>query len=249
MSKTISPTQLAKMATFKLKSSADPKTAAQSRSFFKEDEKISVYGIKIPKLREIEKGLFKEVKNRWTAVDAAEFCNILISDPYLESKTLGIFLLTRFHKTFDTGLIQKVQGWLSNNHCSNWATTDALSTLVVTPLIRRFPDLIPKIKNWTESRNLWVRRAAAVSLVQLARKGQHLETAYEIAESLFNDDEDLIHKATGWLLREAGKTDPNRLETFLLKHGGQIPRTALRYAIERFPEEKRKIILADTKRT
>ena len=74
-----------------------------------------------------------------------------------------------------------------------------------------------------------------------------LDDAYAIAESLFKYPEDLIHKATGWMLREAGKPDPARLEGFLLKHGPKIPRTTLRYAIERFPPEKRKTLLEKTK--
>ncbi|MFQ6114369.1 MAG: DNA alkylation repair protein, partial [bacterium] len=158
-----------------------------------------------------------------------------------------ILMLARFHTTLNRELIEEVESWLLDNHFSNWATTDALSTLIITSLLRKFPELISRVRNWTKLQNLWARRASAVSLVQLARKGQHLDTAYEIANSLFNDGEDLIHKATGWLLREAGKTDPNRLEAFLLKHGSRIPRTALRYAIERLPEEKRKQILIETK--
>ncbi len=73
------------------------------------------------------------------------------------------------------------------------------------------------------------------------------EELAQIAESLFGDHEDLIHKATGWLMREAGKNDAPRLESFLLAHGPRIPRTTLRYAIERFPEAKRRMILDRTK--
>ncbi|MFQ5752402.1 MAG: DNA alkylation repair protein, partial [bacterium] len=106
---------------------------------------------------------------------------------------------------------------------------------------------ISEIINWRHSQNLWLRRACAVSFVGLARKGEHLETVYEITESLFVDKEDLIQKAIGWLLREAGKTDPKRLTSFLLLHGSRIPRTTLRYAIEKFSEQKRKQILTKTK--
>jgi len=74
-----------------------------------------------------------------------------------------------------------------------------------------------------------------------------LDDAYAIAEALFKYPEDLIHKATGWMLREAGKPDPARLEGFLLKNGPKIPRTTLRYAIERFPPERQKTLLEKTK--
>lgn len=81
----------------------------------------------------------------------------------------------------------------------------------------------------------------------LARRGKHLDAVYRIAERLFAVDDDLIQKATGWLLREAGKTDIERLERFLLGHGPAISRTTLRYAIERFPPGKRKLLLNETR--
>ena len=81
----------------------------------------------------------------------------------------------------------------------------------------------------------------------LARHGAHIDAAYRVATALHDDEEDLIHKATGWLLREAGQTDRRRLETYLLRHGPRLPRTALRYAIERFPAERRRAILLRTR--
>jgi len=86
-----------------------------------------------------------------------------------------------------------------------------------------------------------------VSFVKPAGKGRCLEHAYRIATVLMPDSHDLIHKACGWLLREAGKADAKRLEKYLLKHGPTIPRTTLRYAIEKFPERKRRRILEDTR--
>jgi len=80
----------------------------------------------------------------------------------------------------------------------------------------------------------------------LARHGKALDEAYRVAAALREDREDLIHKATGWLLREAGKTDPARLERFLLAQGPRLPRTALRYAIERFPAARRRRLLVQT---
>lgn len=82
----------------------------------------------------------------------------------------------------------------------------------------------------------------------LAREGRRLATVYRVALALLGDDEDLMHKAVGWLLREAGKTDMARLERFLRKHGPRIPRTTLRYAIERFPEPERRALLESTRR-
>jgi 3-methyladenine DNA glycosylase AlkD len=83
-------------------------------------------------------------------------------------------------------------------------------------------------------------------LIPSVRRGDALALAYEVAARLHADREDLIQKAVGWMLREAGKTDMPRLERYLLANGPSIPRTTLRYAIERFPEPKRRGILALT---
>jgi 3-methyladenine DNA glycosylase AlkD len=87
-----------------------------------------------------------------------------------------------------------------------------------------------------------------VPFVKHAGKGRDLDRAYRIVTALLPDSQDLIHKATGWTLRECGKADAARLEKYLLEHGPSIPRTTLRYAIERFPEAKRQRILQKTKR-
>jgi 3-methyladenine DNA glycosylase AlkD len=94
---------------------------------------------------------------------------------------------------------------------------------------------------------MWVRRASAVSLIPSARKGLSLDETYRVAHRLHQDSEDLIQKAVGWMLREAGKADPSRLERYLRKHGPLIPRTTLRYAIERFPSGKRRALLQATR--
>ena len=95
--------------------------------------------------------------------------------------------------------------------------------------------------------DMWVRRAAAVSLVRLAARGLALDLAYGVADALRFDPEDLIQKAAGWLLREAGRTDRPRLERYLRANGPSIPRTTLRYAIEHFPEGRRKALLVATR--
>ena len=100
---------------------------------------------------------------------------------------------------------------------------------------------------WARDRNMWVRRASIVGLIPRARRGESLDLVYEIARRLHADREDLIQKAVGWALREAGKTDMARLERYLRANGAAIPRTTLRYAIERFPPRKRQALLIGTK--
>ena len=103
------------------------------------------------------------------------------------------------------------------------------------------------MRAWARDRNMWVRRASIVGLIPRARRGEALDLVYEIARRLHSDREDLVQKAVGWTLREAGKTDMPRLERYLRANAAIIPRTTLRYAIERFPPERRREILIATR--
>ena len=124
---------------------------------------------------------------------------------------------------------------------------DSFCGSVLSPLLARFPGVEQTLRIWSRARSLWVRRAAIVTLVPVARRGRRLDTVYELAREHFADPEDLMHKAVGWLLREAGKTDMPRLRQFLVQHGPTIPRTTLRYAIERFPAVERGELLESTR--
>jgi len=247
MASTITAAQAAKQIIKTLKAAGNPDRAAQSRIFFKDYEDVRFYGLAVPEARAVEREFFASVKGAWTLEDALHLCDLLIRERELEAKQVGIEVLARFKRKFTPALLETIKGWLADNHCSNWATTDGLCSALLAPLVQKHPELIAELKRWTREENLWVRRASAVPLTGMAGRGQHLDDAYEIAEALLGYPEDLIHKATGWLLRDAGKTDAQRLEAFLLRHGPRIPRTALRYAIEKFSPEKRKKLLAETK--
>lgn len=247
MASLITAAQAARQIIKTLKGAGHPDRATQSRVYFKDYEDVRFYGLAVPETREVEREFFAMVKGVWTLEDALTLCDLLIRERELEAKQIGIEVLARFKRQFTPALFATIKSWLADNHCSNWATTDGLCSVLLAPLLQKHPELIPGLKRWTREENLWVRRAAAVPLTGFARRAKHLDDAYEIAEALFDYPEDLIHKATGWLLRDAGKTDAARLEAFLLAHGPRIPRTALRYAIEKFSPETRKMILQKTK--
>ena len=110
--------------------------------------------------------------------------------------------------------------------------------MLIGPLLLAHPALVPRVAAWSRDRNMWVRRASAVSLIPSARKGLALDAATASRRRLHADREDLIQKAVGWMLREAGKTDPARLERYLRANVRLIPRTTFRYAIERFSTQR-----------
>lgn len=244
----MTPRQLAQRARTEFRKCADPRVAAGQRAYFKKWETIHFHGLKTPELRRIERELYQLIRKEWAYRDAIELCEQLMPDRYLESKSLALMLLMRYRRQFDPDLLQCAKGWLERGLCDNWAVTDHLASRILSSLVDKFGPLAATVESWDRLPNLWVRRSSAVAFVNHVRKGRHLDRAYRIVMVLQPDGEDLIHKACGWLLRECGKADAKRLENYLLEHGPAIPRTTLRYAIERFSDAKRRHILAATRK-
>jgi 3-methyladenine DNA glycosylase AlkD len=241
----ISPKDIARTALGRLRGLADPVRAEGAQRYFKNT--VKAYGVAAPDIRDLARDLYSSIRATWTVADAVALCDILFAEPELEGKAVGALILARFEKDFPPSIFAKVKGWLAADLLDNWASVDVFCTDAMGAFLEKYPAFVAKIKTWAFHRNRWVKRASAVSFIKLAKKAEFLPAIYEIAASLFPVDDDLVHKANGWLLREAGKRDPRRLEEFLLRHGPAIPRTTLRYAIERFPEKKRKRLLSKTK--
>jgi 3-methyladenine DNA glycosylase AlkD len=240
------PEALARESAATLKSQGDPARAAGQRRYFK--EQVEFLGLTTPRIREVEADLWGRVRSRWALSDATAFTEAMLGGKYFEIRALGLMLLLRFKKEFPAEFPSRVRRWLAADKLDNWALVDVFCPPALGPFLEKDPGFAAEIQTWTKDRNRWVKRASAVSFINLARRGACLEAVYDIASRLFPVDDDLIHKATGWLLREAGKTDRPRLRAFLLKHGPSIPRTALRYAVEKFPEPERLDLLARTKK-
>jgi 3-methyladenine DNA glycosylase AlkD len=198
-------------------------------------------------MRAIAVSIYREQRSGWTLREALEFATILMADRCFEFKAVGIEVLARFERQFTPSLLPVLKCWLADGLAANWATTDSLCGALLGPLIVRHLALADRLGAWTRHRSLWVRRASVVGLIASARKGQALDRLYDNAERLHGDGHDLIQKAVGWSLREAGKTDMPRLERYLRDHGASIPRTTVRYAIERFPDAKRRALLIATR--
>jgi 3-methyladenine DNA glycosylase AlkD len=231
----------------RLRAAANPDAASGARAFFKKEDEIVLLGVKAPALRALAREIHGQVKQRWDMKAALRFCEALVTRREHEAKMLGVLLLGRYEREFPRSLFATARQWVAAGHFANWAAIDALCPQILTPLLRRYPALLAPLRRWTASRNPWLRRAAVVTLVPLARRGEQLAAAYTFVEGLLGDREDLMHKACGWLLREAGKTDPDRLERFLLRHAARVPRTTVRYAIERYPPHTRRRLLVDTR--
>jgi 3-methyladenine DNA glycosylase AlkD len=225
---------------------AKPSGNFDASRYFRGTDDLRFYNIGTSRIRAMAREIFRTHRDDWSVDDAVAFANRLLSDPYLEVKGVGIEVMARYSRSFTPRLLPVWKSWLSKNYSSNWATTDAICGMLIGPLLVKHPALVRTVSAWAHHRNMWVRRASAVSLIPSVRKGLALDVAYRVARALHDDEEDLIQKAVGWMLREAGKPDMRRLERYLRTDGPRIPRTTVRYAIERFPPAARHELLTAT---
>lgn len=241
------PERLAAEACRALEAAADPRVAAQARRYFKPGEQVPVLGVGSRALRQVERALWQQVRDAWTYAQAVSACEHLLASACVEPKAVGILLLARHADVFERSLLDRARAWLERGLCDSWAVTDVLSQRLVAPLLERHPSLVARILRWGSEPSRWVRRASAVAMARLAARGERLDEAYRLAGRLRTDGDHLVEKALGWLLRDAGRTQPRRLESYLVEHGRRLPRTAVRYALERCPPGDRRRLLAATR--
>ena len=243
----LTPEQAAAQARRELARLARPSGAFDASRYFRSGTPLAFYNVGTRLVRGLARSLAREQRGGWTVNDAVRLATLLIPDPHFEIKAFGIEVLACFRKDFTARQLPVWKNWLAKNYSANWATTDAICGLLIGPLVVQSPALAPTVAAWSTHRNTWVRRASVVALIPSVRRGVALAEAYENARRLQADREDLIQKAVGWMLREAGKADPARLERYLRREGPRTPRTTLRYAIERFPPAKRRELLTATR--
>jgi 3-methyladenine DNA glycosylase AlkD len=231
-----------------LKRLGRPAGAFDASRYFRAADDIGLYNVGTATMRALARSIYDAHRDEWSIDDAMAFADELIVDRHLEAKSVGIEVVARYRRDFTPRLLPQWKRWLARNHSANWATTDAICGALIGPLLVRYPALTGQMPRWARNRNMWVRRAAAVSLIPSLRTGAALDVGYEVARQLHSDREDLIQKAVGWMLREAGKTGPDRLAGYLCTNGELIPRTTIRYAIERFSLRKRQELLTATRR-
>jgi len=217
-----------------LEACSDPEYAVRLRGFFRTGpgeygEGDIFRGIRVPQLRKIAKQFpdlsFRDLQR-------------LLASGYHEDRLLALLILVeRFEKSADKER-EEVYGFYVRNlrHVNNWDLVDLSAGQIVGAWLRKGSK--HPLYDWAKSEDLWERRIAIVATYHYIRHNEFDHTL-RIARLLLNDDHDLIHKAVGWMLREVGKRDVDVLESFLREHRRKMPRTMLRYAIERFPEGKR----------
>lgn len=225
-----------------LRACGDPATAAQSMQFFKTGkgqygEGDRFLGIRVPDLRRLAK--------TWQALPMEDI-EALLESSWHEARMLALLLLVR---QFDAAGTEARRGAIYRFYLqhtpriNNWDLVDCSAEHIIGAYLYS-RDRTP-LRRLARSACLWERRIAVLATFHFIRRGDCADTL-ALAADLLQDREDLMHKAVGWMLREVGKRDNDLLETFVKTHGRAMPRTMLRYAIERWPAPLRKAVLQET---
>lgn len=223
-----------------LESLTDPVGQAQTQRFFK--EAVKVYGIKSGVVRKTGKKYFAQIKDRPKSKIFA-LCEYLWQSGYNEEMIIACEWADYINKDYAAEDIAVFERWIEL-YVSNWAACDTLCNHPVGMLLVMYSEQIGVLKSWATSPNRWKRRAAAVSLIIPARNGLFLNDVFEIADSLLNDADDMVQKGYGWMLKAASEAHMPAVFEFVLARKAKMPRTALRYAIEKMPPEMRQKAMA-----
>jgi 3-methyladenine DNA glycosylase AlkD len=214
-----------------LRAAADEKTRQSGERFFKEE--VRLYGVKTALVHKMAKAHFKNIDHLGKA-EIFALCEALWKSGYMEDSFVACNWAYFLRKNYEPADLGVFENWLSR-YVSNWASCDTLCNHTIGECVEMYPESISKLKSWTLSENRWMRRGAAVSLIIPARKGKFLDDILEIANALLTDTDDLVQKGYGWMLKAASQAHQQEIFHYVISKKNEMPRTALRYAIEKMP--------------
>jgi len=215
-----------------LKENIDNRTPKSFQRFFKEEVKCC--GVKIAIVRKIANKFWEEIKTIGKP-NIFNLCELLFSSDYCEEAFVVAFWLPKIADEFKPDDWIVFKNWIEK-YVNNWAKCDGFCNHTMGSFLVKYPIFIEELKEWTQSENRWLRRAAAVSLIVPARNGHFLKDVSEIADRLLLDEDDLFQKGYGWLLKVTSHLHQKEVFDYVMKNKENMPRTALRYAIEKMPQ-------------
>lgn len=221
-----------------LRRRALPGRAQRVQMFFKHP--VETYGWRTADLRKLGQTERKEIVAAGGNKLLLHVAEKLFAGRTIEEQALGVILLERAISKFGPAEFRRLERWLPM--IGNWAACDALCVNLLGPLLLAHPAL-PRVLRWQKSKNLWLRRAAAVALVPAARRGLHTGVILRVARLLLRDPDYMVAKGVGWLLKEAAEKRRPEVVGLLEREKGRATRLALRTACEKLPLRLRRRIL------
>ena len=171
-----------------------------------------------------------------------EVADQLFRGKVLEEKVFAVLMLQGMAGKFGKSEFRLFESWL--DRVNTWADHDALVHYLLGPMIARDESVLTRPSRWAKSKDRWHRRAAAVSLIHSTRQHKNFDRIQLMTKMLLADEDDMVQKGLGWLLREAAKANPEQAVAYLMKIRERAPRLVLRTACETLPEETRERVLA-----
>ncbi len=198
-------------------------------------EGITLRGVRTPVVRRISGKYYSRVR-KMAKEKIVSLCEDLLKSGYSEDRTIAFdwaFRLKKYYTPFDFRILES---WL-REHVSNWGACDDLCTHAFGAFIYQLPEFIREVMKWTEADSKWLRRASAVVMIYSIRRNEFPEAVVRIADSLLLDEDYLVQKGYGWMLKEASNKHPDEVFNYVTARKKTMPRTALRYAIEKLSPE------------
>jgi 3-methyladenine DNA glycosylase AlkD len=222
-----------------LKYGSSAEHAERAAGFFKEE--IRSHGWRTADLRSAMRRCRREILREHDLRFLVRVADQLFSGQVLEEKIAAVFLLENKHEHFGDREFRMFEAWL--DRISNWSDHDALVHDLIAPMIAAKPVRAKAVFRWAKSKNRWHRRAACVALIRGSRANLFFPEIVRLSNQLLDNQDDMVQKGLGWLLRETAKYDPKRTVPYLMKIRKRAPRLVLRTACETLPESTRKKIL------
>jgi 3-methyladenine DNA glycosylase AlkD len=189
----------------------------------------------MPIVNKIAKDFFQKIES-FPKSQIFVLCEDLWKSGYLEEAVVACDWSYALRKQYEPDDFETFERWVAN-YVDNWASCDTLCNHTIGEFVEMYPAYISRLKEWATSDNRWMRRAAAVTLIIPARSGLFLDDIFQIATVLLHDKDDLVQKGYGWMLKAASEAYQKEVFNFVVKNKTTMPRTALRYAIEKMPKE------------
>ena len=235
----ISPRYIADHIRRVLKDGGSAPHAKGVQWFFKEE--IQSRGWYTAELRKVAVRFRRTIKTERGTDFLIKVANDLFRGKVLEEKVFAILMLQTLTHEFGDPKFQLFESWL--DRISSWADHDALVHYLIAPMIAAKPSRNAFVFRWAKSKNRWHRRAACVGLIQGTRQKLFFHDIVRLSNKLLSDEDDMVQKGLGWLLRETAKADPKRTVPYLMKIRVRAPRLVLRTACETLPQEHRSQVL------
>ncbi len=242
MPATSNPNKIATAIRTILKKRGSAEHAKGVQWFFKEE--VKSHGWYTAALRAFARQQRREILKEHDVEFLVQVADRLFTGRVLEEKIFAVLMLENLTRKLDERHFRLFESWI--DRISTWADHDGLVHYLIAPMIAADQKRLPRVFVWAKSADRWHRRAACVALIQGRQQREYFAHTHRLSNSLLNDQDDMVQKGLGWLLRVTAKVDPEQTVPYLLSIRSRAPRLVLRTACETLSPAQKKLVLAKT---